>query len=64
MNQDFNYDIHDFYHNIHELNDDIIKLILKYTNIKCHVCQKYYTIDFYKKLDKNYYCSKSCFNHI
>ena len=64
MNQDFNYDILELNYDIPELNNDVILLILKYTNIKCHVCQKYYTIDFYKKLDKNYYCSKCCFDYI
>ena len=56
--------IQDFNNVIPELYDDLILLILKYTNIKCHICQKNYTIDFYKKLDKNYYCSECCFNHI
>jgi hypothetical protein len=56
--------IQDFNYNIPELNDDIILLILEHTNIKCHTCLKHLTIDFYKKLDKNYYCSARCFNHI
>ena len=52
------------------LNNDIIylinKKISKYTNIKCHICNKSYKIeeDFYKKQNKFYYCSKQCYEFI
>ena len=47
-----------------ELPDEIILLILKKTNIKCHNCYSNYNINFYKKQNKYYYCSKMCYNFI
>lgn len=47
-----------------ELPDEIILLIFKKTNIKCHSCNCKYHINFYKKQNKYYYCSKSCYNFI
>jgi len=48
------------------LNDDIMYLVNKLTNIKCHVCNKKYKLqhDFYKKQSKFYYCSKNCYYFI
>ena len=51
------------YKNIN-LGNDLIEYILKLTSIKCHCCNKILNINFYKKLDKNYYCSKKCFEFI
>ena len=46
------------------LYDDIINYICYLSNIKCHVCNKKFNIYFKIKLDKNYYCSNSCFNFV
>ena len=46
------------------LNIDIIEYILEFTCIYCNTCKKKYNINFYTKLDKFYYCSRECFNHI
>ena len=48
------------------LNNDVLGLINKSTNIKCHVCNKKYKLqhDFYKKQSKFYYCSKCCYHFI
>ena len=58
MNQDFNII------NIDYLDKDIIQYILDFTYIYCHTCKKKYNIDFYIKLDRFYYCSKECYEHI
>lgn len=47
-----------------KLPDDIINLIFDYTGINCHVCQKQFRFNFYKKLNKKYYCSLECFDFI
>ena len=48
--------------------EDIIKIILEFTNIKCSVCQKKFSIKdkkFYlDKFSKKYYCSNKCYNFI
>ena len=46
------------------LPNEIIELIFILSNIKCHCCNKNYDFNFYKKLNKNYYCSYDCFNFI
>lgn len=46
------------------LPKEIIDLILKKTCISCWVCKRNLKLDFYRKLDKNFYCSIECFNHI
>jgi hypothetical protein len=44
-----------------ELPDEIINIILEFTNIKCHVCQCKYHINFYKKQSYFYFCSNMCY---
>ena len=46
------------------LPNDIIYIINKNTCIKCHTCKKIYNNNFYKKQNKNYFCSKICYNFI
>ena len=48
------------------LNDDIIKIILNYSNIKCNICQYQFDFkkNFYKKQKNFYYCSKICYEFI
>lgn len=47
-----------------ELPHDLIVYINNCTNIKCHICKKKFNINFFKKLSKNYYCSKICYEFI
>jgi hypothetical protein len=46
------------------LPSEIIDIILKLTNIKCHTCNKNLNINFYKKHSNFYYCSKKCYEFI
>jgi hypothetical protein len=48
---------------INDLPSELQNIILTYTNIICHVCQKKYDFNilFYKKQSKFYYCSKICY---
>jgi hypothetical protein len=50
--------------NISNLPIDIQNIIVNKANIICHVCQKKYKFKmfFYKKQNKFYFCSKSCYN--
>ena len=43
------------------LPDEIIKIILQKTNIRCHICYCNYNINFYKKQNNYYYCTKDCY---
>lgn len=48
-------------------NDDIINEILLYLEIKCHSCYNRIDVNNLKdliKLNKFYYCNKTCFNFI
>ena len=47
-----------------ELPEEIVDLIIQFTKIECWTCKVKYNLNFYKKLDKNYYCCIECFNHI
>ena len=46
-----------------QLPDEIINVIFNNIKIECWTCKVKYNLKFYKKLDKNYYCSEECFNH-
>ena len=46
-----------------ELPSEIIDIIINDVKIECWTCKVKYNLNFYKKLDKNYYCSEECFNH-
>ena len=50
---------------ITDLDDDILNIIYKEININCHTCfcQFTFNINFYKKINKNYFCSKLCYEH-
>ena len=52
--------------NLIYLCDDVLDIIIKNINIKCHICQiKFrFTKNFYKKQDKLYFCSEECYNFI
>ena len=43
---------------------EILNSIFKNTKIRCKCCNKVFNFNFYNKLDKNYYCSKICYNFI
>ena len=43
------------------LPDEIIVQICELTNIRCHVCQCKYHINFYRKQGKFYFCSDLCY---
>lgn len=45
------------------LNDDVLNIIIKESNIKCHVCNKSFDFkkNFYKKQSCFYFCSKLCY---
>ncbi len=47
-----------------ELPEEIVDLIIQFTKIECWTCKVKYNLNFYKKLDKKYYCCIECFNHI
>ena len=47
------------------LNTDILCIIYNEVDIKCHICHVPFTFEnnFYKKVDKFYFCSKLCYEH-
>ena len=45
-----------------ELPIELQELILDYTGIHCHVCQSRFNINFYKKNNNFYFCSKACYD--
>jgi hypothetical protein len=51
---------------INELNDDILDIIYKEINIKCHTCNINFNFNtiFYKKISSHYFCSKDCYDFI
>lgn len=42
--------------------EELIRYILDLTKIRCHICYKKIDINFYKKLNKLYFCSLECYN--
>lgn len=46
------------------LPNEIISKIFFNSGVKCHTCHKIFNFNFYKKLDKNYYCCKECFDFV
>lgn len=52
--------------NKNELSDDILFLIYKKANITCHVCKRRFThrTKLFKKINRNYFCSKICYTFI
>ena len=47
------------------LCEDLINYICFLSNIECHICKNNKNIyNFYKKQNKFYYCSKSCYEFV
>ena len=50
-----------------ELNDDIIKIIFDFADIKCNYCKKIFSINYYKinyniqLLNNQKYCTYDCY---